>query len=342
MRSIHKTIILMTIIALIVSGMAFAAGRGETARESWTLKLSHGDTEANPTHLTAVRFKELVEQYTDGRVTVDIFPNNTLGDEIEVAQAVRSGSVEVAMIYTGSLQPFSPSVGVLLLPYLFTGKEEAWQILDGVTDMMSERAIEEAGARILGFYEKGFRVLTNSVRPVRTLEDLQGLRIRVTNVAVAIETFRSWGIEPIPMAWDETFSALQQRVVDGQDNPYTTALTSSFYEVQDYITEIHYLLWNGPIIISERVFQQMPADIQDAITRAGREAVAYGRQVNLEMELETQDKLRELGMTLTGPPTDEDEWQRRAMSVWPRLADAAGGQEWVDEFMRERERILNQ
>lgn len=325
-------IVFLAVTFLFSVDLSFAAGEKEAA-ESYLIKLSHGCPESDPTHLAAVKFKELAEEYTNGRVEVQIFPNNQLGSEQEVAQDLRMGTLEAEILYTGNLQPLAPSVGVLMLPYMFTTNEEVWKAMDAIHDELNNRVIDEADVRILGYLEKGFRVLTNSKKPVETLQDLKGLKIRVSKVAIAIETFKSWGLEPIPMAWDEVFSALQQGVIHGQENPYTAVLSTKFYEIQKYITEIHYMIWSGPLIISEKFFQGLPKDIQDALVKAGKDTAAYEREISMEMTVQAKKELADKGMILLGPPKDEAEWQRRAQSIWPQFYDNVGGKGWVDQAL---------
>ncbi|OCW59262.1 TRAP transporter substrate-binding protein [Hoeflea olei] len=309
---------------MVLAGSQFALSA------DYTMRLSHGDNESNPTHLTAVKFKELVEQYTDNKVEVQIYPNNSLGAETEVAQSLRMGSVEAEILYTGNLMPLAPSAGVLMLPYAYKSTEQAHKAMDALLEPLNERITQEAGVRALGLMEKGFRVLTTN-KPVETLEDLKGLKIRVSPNDIAIQTFKSWGIEPIPMDWAEVFPALQQRVIDGQENPYTTAISSRFYEVQSDITEIHYMMWTGPLIVSERVFQSYPDDIKEAVVKAGREAVDYGRQVSAEKTEEAIAELKERGVNLHGAPKDEEKWQAAAQALWPNFYDQIGGAEWANQ-----------
>ncbi|PIB26454.1 C4-dicarboxylate ABC transporter substrate-binding protein [Amylibacter kogurei] len=301
------------------------------AAADFTMRLSHGDNENNPTHKGALKFEELVEKYSDGRIDVQIFPSNQLGSEQEVAQSLRMGSIESEILYTGNLVPLAPSVGVMMLPYAFTSNEDAHAAMDALKEPLNERLPGEAGVRVLGYFEKGFRVLTNGEREVKTLEDLQGLKVRVSKNNIAIETFKSWGLDPIPMAWAEVFPALQQGVIDGQENPYTTAISSKFYEVQKYITEVHYLIWSGPIIVSERFYQGLPEDLQAALNKAGEEAAMYEREVSAAETEAAKVKLVELGMTLSGAPEDEAKWQEAAKALWPSFAADIGGAEWLEE-----------
>lgn len=327
----------------IMAGVGiFSLGFASTAVLSadFNMRLSHGDNESNPTHHAAVKFQELVEEYSDGRIEVSIYPSNQLGDEQEVAQSMRMGTIESAIVYTGNLVPLAPSAGVLMLPYAFTSSEQAWAAMDALQEPLNERITQEAGVRAVGLLEKGFRVLTTD-EPVRTLEDLKGQKIRVSPNNIAIETFKAWGIDPIPMAWAEVFSALQQGVIDGQENPYTTAISSNFYEVQDYITEIHYMMWTGPLLVSERFYQRLPDDLQVVIDRAGREAADYERELSAELTEEAKTQLIELGMELLGPPQDEEKWQESAKALWPNFYEDIGGEEWALEAQKTMNEAIN-
>lgn len=331
-RNMMKHVLFAALMAVSAWGGLLANGQNdEDGVDTFTMKLSHGDNENNPTHLGALRFKELVEEYSGGGIRVQIYPNNQLGSEQEVAQALREGAIEAEILYTGNLQPFSPSVGVLMLPYLFTSSDQVWKAFGNIQEPLNERMVKEAGVRAVGWFEKGFRVLTNSKKPVRKIDDLQGLKIRTSKTAVAVETFKSWGIDPVPMAWAEVFTALQQNVIDGQENPYTTAVSSKFFEVQKYITEIHYLIWSGPIIVSEKFYQSLPPEYRDAVNRAGAESAAYEWELSAEMTRTAMDELVDLGMVLLGPPEDEDVWQERSQATWEQLYDSFGGEEWVRE-----------
>ncbi|MDR1932550.1 MAG: TRAP transporter substrate-binding protein [Spirochaetales bacterium] len=328
--------------AVVVAGVllflalpAFAGGGGEAApssetKQQYTIKLAHGVPETDPLHPTSVKFKELIEQKTNGQIKVDIYTNSQLGDEQALVQSLRSGAIELAVVYSGNAQASTPSIGATMLPYMYTTSEQAWKSLDAVTEELNKRMIREGGVRILGFYEKGFRVLTNSKKPVTRLEDLQGLKIRVTPSEIPLETFKAWGVEPIPMAWAEVFTGLQQRVIDGQENPYTTIPSSKFTEVQKYVTEIHYMMWTGPLLVSERFFQSLPDNLKAAMVAAGKESADWERQFNTTLTDDAKAAITKAGMILSGAPEDEAEWQRRAQSIWPRFYDKAGGKEWAE------------
>ncbi len=133
------------------------------------------------------------------------------------------------------------------------------------------------------------------------------------------------------MAWSEVFTAMQQRVIDGQENPYAVINDMKFYEVQKYITEIHYMLWTGPILLSERVYQSLSSEDQTVLTRAGKEAADFGRRLSYSMEQKAQEELKKKGMILLGPPKDEPKWKAAAKSIWPNFYNDVGGKEWVEK-----------
>ena len=329
-----KRVLLAVLMVTVVLGSVFANGGQEGgADKTYTIKLSHSTPETDQIGQVAEKFKELVEKYSDGRVVVENYPMMQLGTEQENVQDVASGSLEAAIVYTGNYKPFAPSCGVLMLPYIFKNNEEAWNGMDSIADELNERVIKESGTRIIGYFDRGFRYLTNSKKPVKTIDDLQGLKIRVSKVDIAIETFKAWGLEPVPMAWAEVPTALQQKVIDGQENPYSTIDSHKFYETQDYVTEIHYLIWTGPIIINNDFYNSLPADLQKAVDKAGMEAAQFGREFASGSEEKSKKLVEEKGMELCGPPTDEDVWQQKAQAIWPKFYDGVGGQDWVDQAL---------
>jgi len=329
-----KTMLILILVAL-AAGSVFAGGTAEpSAEKTYTIKLSHSTPEGDQIALVADKFKELLEVYSNGRIKVENYPMMQLGTEQENVQDVASGSLEAAIVYTGNFKPFAPSTGVLMLPYIFKNNEEAWNGMDSIFDELQKRVIDESGCRIIGYFDRGFRYLTNSKKPVKTLADLAGLKIRVSKVDIAIETFKVWGLEPVPMAWAEVPTALQQKVIDGQENPYATIDGQKFYETQKYVTEIHYMIWTGPLIINNEFYNALPADLQAAVDKAGIEAAQFGRDYATESEENAKNQIEAKGMILNGPPVDEDVWQSKAMSIWPMFYDGVGGKAWVDQAMK--------
>ncbi len=329
-----KRVLLAVLFIAVVLGSVFASGEQENGGEkTYTIKLSHSNTEQDQIGQASDLFKAKLEEYSNGRIKVEVYPMSQLGTEQENVQDVASGSIEAAIIYTGNYKPFAPSCGVLMLPYIFKNNTEAWNGMDSIAGELNERVIAESGTRIIGYFDRGFRYLTNSKKPVNTIEDLKGLKIRVSKVDIAIETFKAWGLEPVPMAWAEVPTALQQKVIDGQENPYATICSQKFYETQDYVTEIHYLIWTGPIIINNAFYESLPADLQAAVDKAGQEAAQFARDFATESENNAKKIVEEKGMILNGPPADEEVWQKKAQEIWPMFYEGVGGEDWVEKAL---------
>lgn len=199
---------------------------------------------------------------------------------------------------------------------------------------MIEKTIENAGVRIIAWTYSGFRVLTNSARPVSTVADLQGLVIRVPKNEIMIETYKSWGVSPTPMAWGETFAALQQKVVDGQDNPYLTIYSMKFDEVQKYVTNLRYIFSIEPLIISEQLFQSLSEEEQNQILAAGKTATEASSEFLKAEEDKIRQVLQERGMEIIDPADDEKEFIELATStVWPKMMDSIGGKEELNKAL---------
>jgi len=256
-----RTIWSVCLICVIALGLIFTSSLMAQAKE-W--KMALGDAAGGTQWEVGTQFAKLLKKHSKGEVTVALFPNGQLGSEQETVQNCRLGTLDLSVIAINNVTPFSPKVGILTLPYMILSLEEAVTLTQGpLGQKLTEDTIKAAGVRILGWAYSGFRVLTNSKRPVKTVKDLKGLVIRVPKNAIMIDTYKSWGINPTPMAWDETFTALQQKVVDGQDNPYITNYVMKFYEVQKYVTNIRYLFSLEPLIISEALFQKQRSYCQE-------------------------------------------------------------------------------
>lgn len=324
-------------VAFVAIGVGVAQG---ALAETWRMAL--GDAEGGTQFAMGKKFADLIHEKTDGRVRVDLFPNGQLGDEQSTVNDAGMGLLDLSVLAINNITPFSPTVGVLTLPYVITSPEDAATLTQGrIGDQLVENTIRDAGVRILSWAYSGCRVLSNSSKPVATPSDLRGLTIRVPRNEIMIASYQEWGVNPLPMAWSETFTALQQGVVDGQDNPYITINAMRFYEVQDYITDICYVFSLEPLIISESKFQSLDPETQEIVLEAGQEATAYSYDYLLEMEENIKRALvEEHGMEIIEPADDEREWIARASNVWPRFYDSIGGRERLEEALQELGREL--
>ena len=326
--NIKKTVLL----PLITAGL-LAAAPGVMAAK---FKMALGDAAGGTQWELGKTFKTLFEKKAGGKHTVDLFPNGQLGDEQNTVNNAALGTLDFSVLAINNVTPFSPSVGVLTLPYVIQSAEDAKKLTLGpLGKELTENTIRDAGVRIVGWAYSGFRVLTNSKRPVTTLADLKGMVIRVPKNEIMIATYQAWGINPTPMAWSETFTALQQGVVDGQDNPYITVSAMKFNEVQKYVTNVRYLFSLEPLIVSESVFQDQKPEVQKAILEAGMEATEHSYAYLLETEDKIKKDLAAKGMQISDAADGEKEWIEKATkAVWPKFYESIGGKAKLDQALK--------
>ncbi|WDP88296.1 MAG: TRAP transporter substrate-binding protein [Desulfobacter sp.] len=301
-----------------------------------TWKMSFGDAAGGTQWETGNKFAEILEKKAAGKVKFGFFPNGQLGSEQDTVNDCAMGTLDFSVLAINNLTPFSPTVGVLTLPYVIQGIDDAVKLTQGAMgEELTQNTLRDAGVRIVAWTYSGFRVLTNSKRPVKTLADLKGLVIRVPKNAIMIDSYKSWGINPTPMAWSETFTALQQKVVDGQDNPFITVNAMKFYEIQKYVTTIRYLFSLEPIIMSEELFQSQSPEMQKMILEAGKEATAYSKDWLMKTEDSIKQSLIEKGMEITEAADGEKEWIEKATkAVWPKYYDSIGGKKKLEDALK--------
>ncbi len=324
--------ILCTTIVLIFAFAAFHASAAEYK------KMTIRAATANPDgslHTTAInKFKEIVEQESAGKITVQTFYGGSMGDEQANVRQLRSQEIHLAVLAVGNLTPFAAQANIYYLPYMFPQLDAAYQLFknEPFSAKIADTIAQQSGARPLSWLIGGYRHLTNSKKPIATIGDMQGLKIRTPPVAIQLESFRSWGVEPHPLAWTETFNALQQGVIDGQENPHTVNRDQKFWEVQKYITELHYLLWVGPMLVSDSWFKSLDADSKALVVKAAQEAAQYEWQWAAEQDNVAKQQCVDKGMEVV-ELTDEPVWMEKARSIWPQFYEQVGGKEMIDEAL---------
>jgi tripartite ATP-independent transporter DctP family solute receptor len=321
----RKYVRMFVLICLVV--FLFSMSGVQAAGPEFTIKVGQTNeaTDVSIFHLIATKFIELIEEYSDGRIKCEYYPSFQLGGEQEQVRNLQLGLQEVTIPSFANISPYANSLYFVSLPYMFDSVEQGRAVMDKMLEQVNEWAITEGGVRILAFQDAGFRVLTNSKKPIEYLKDLQGVKIRIPQNPIWIETFKSWGIDPIPLSWSETFNALQQQVVDGQENPYNVPAALKFYEVQKYVTEINAIYQTSATLISEKFFQSLPSDLQEAVLKAGKETQEYEWELADTTIERDKQILRDNDMILLGEPKDKEEWVKRAQATWPKFYSLIGG-----------------
>ena len=229
-----KIISKICIVAVLLSVFSFAYSPIASADEPIVLKLGHIQSENDFWHLGSLKFKEEVEKRSNGTMTVNIYPNSTLGGDRDMAEGMQMGTVDFALI-AGVLGNFERSIGLLELPYLFNSQEEFSKIVYGpIGDEIAGNVQKASGILILDWWDRGARQVTAN-KPINKLEDIKGLKIRLPEIPAMVATWKTMGAAPTPMAWSEVYTGLQQHVIDAQENPIPFIYGGRIHEVQKYL-----------------------------------------------------------------------------------------------------------
>lgn len=261
-----------------------------------TLKLHHDMAEDSAQHEGVVLFKSLVEERTGGAVTVEIYANNALGDDVEVAQQMQFGAVHAAPIPTAKLTGFARNLGVVDLPFLFPNREIAYDFMDGDVGLEILSGLREAGFESAMFWESGFKQFTCN-HAVNGPDDFEGRKVRVMESPLLIAQFEAMDALPTPIAFTETYTALQQGVVECQENPLVSIANMKFHEVQDFLMLSNHGYLGTAFIFSKVWFDALPADQQTILREAAIEAGGYQRERSIAREQAYLDAIVAAGGT---------------------------------------------
>lgn len=267
----------------------------QKTEEKYVLKAGHDQSTEHYYHRGLEKFKEIVESKTNGNITVELYPLSQLGSQRSVVEGVATGTVEMYLTNTMTLSSWVPEIGVFDLPYIFADRAQAYKILDGEIGTELVNKMEGSGIKVLAYFENGFRQMTSN-KPLRTPADLVGVKIRVPESPVYIDTFTAMGAAPTPLAFNELFTALQTKIVDGQENPAGHAVVNRFYEVQDYINKTNHIYTAEPLIINLDLWNNMSDEYKQIIQDAAIEARDYERKLSSDEEAANFEALKEAGM----------------------------------------------
>lgn len=282
------------------AGSNNTSDKGDKGFEKITIALGHGGTDSDKNHLQqfSLKFKEEVEKATDGNVTIEIHPNNAMGGEREMTEAVQLGTLDMTLTSTGPVGNFASKSNVLDFPFIFTDANHAHKVLDGEVGAEIAAQLDGQGIHVLTWAENGFRQITNSKRPIKSPADLKGLKIRTMENKIHIESFKSYGASSTPMAFSELFTSLQQGVVDGQENPLPAIISAKFDEVQKYMSISNHFYSACPLLINKQKFDSFSPELQKVLTDAAAVARDYQRQFIQDMNAEYIKTAQDRGMAV--------------------------------------------
>lgn len=285
-------------------------------------------TSTQPTHIynqAAEYFAKIVAERTGGEIEVQVFPAAQLGSERDMVEGLQLGSLEMTLTSTGPMGNFVPQVKLFNLPFLFKDRESCYRVLDGEIGTQIADRFLKVGIRSLGWYENGFRNVTNSKRAINSPADMDGLKIRVMEDDVFILTMKALGASPLPMAFGELYTALEQKIVDAQENPLAVIHSSRFFEVQKYLAMTGHFYSPAVLLISEITWKTLSPEHQKILTDAAAEARDYERKISMEADQNLEAACKQEGMTVTHP--DKAPFVEAVAGVYtnPSVIKAIGG-----------------
>ncbi len=296
-----------TFIAFVVgASIAFAGGTTEGSgtaagvRKTYVMKVATWHAPDHPVSMGLTKLKEIAAAKSDGRIQIQLYPSAQLGPEDAYIDGIKKGNVEMGI--TGTLMGRDvPVINLGELPFLFDGWDHAKKVFFGnIGQEMVAALPEKAGVRLLGWYADGFRVISSNT-DLSSYEKLSGMRLRVPNTPVYVNMAKGFGANPITLAFSEVFTAIEQKVVDGQENPAATIRSSRFYEVQKYILDSKHMFSPRLLIINDKLFQSMSPEDQKILLDSVREAAEYQWQISIEAERKDMEFMSVNGVKIIVP-----------------------------------------
>jgi len=280
-------------LVLAMTGTAY----GEIRQHE--VKFAGANQKGHPQVTGMEKFAEIMKAKSGGKIVVNVFPGGVLGGDVQTVSALQGGIVQMMVLNAGILQNLAKPFASVDLPFLFTSPQQADKVMDGPFGDHLNAMLPDKGLVSLGYWELGFRNLTNKKRPVASLDDLKGLKIRIIQSPIMVDLFGALGTNAVPLAYTELYTALETGTVDGQENPYANIIAAKFYEVQKYLTNTRHIYNPQIVIVSKKFWDGLNADEQKLFKDAAVEARAFQRQVNRDKDADFLKQIKERGMQVT-------------------------------------------
>jgi len=285
-----------------------------SAASATQLIFAHALGPGNPRYEAAERFKEIVEERSEGRITIQHASQGDQGDDVAQLTALRLGTIAFSANAQGPVSNIVPEFAALGLPFLFESLPQAWAVLDGEIGEELAAKAEEQGLIVLAYWDNGIRYITNRVRPINAPEDLQGLRIRTPPAPMTLDIFQALGANPEPLAFTELYMALQQGVFDGQENPAMNIYSARLHEVQTYLTLTGHIYEATPVVASPAIWNTLSEEDQQLLREAAIEAGEFQRAMVRDSNQDFLDRLAAAGMQIN--EVDQSPFREATASVY--------------------------
>ena len=263
------------------------------------LTLGHGAAPGNPRHEAAVKFAEVLKAKTSGRIEVQVAPSAQLGDDAAMVTALRTGALDMSANSQGAVSVAVPEYAAYGMPFMFSSPAQAFKLLDGPLGQELAQKSAEKGMVVLGYWDNGIRQMTNSKRPITKVEDMKGMKMRTPPDATLVDIMQALGAEAQQIKFAELYVALQQGVVDGQENPLVNIHASKLYEVQKHLAMTNHQFQMTPFLMSKRTWDRLSEADHKAVMEAAMEATALQRKMSADADAKLLDDLKAKGVQVT-------------------------------------------
>lgn len=302
----------LTRALLIACAMAAALPLNAQAQVT-KLTLGHGAAPDNPRHEAAVRFAQVVKAKSGGRIDVQVAPSAQLGDDAAMVTAVRTGALDMTANSQGAVSVAVPEYAAFGMPFMFSTPDQAFKLLDGPLGQELAKKTAEKGMIVLGYWDNGIRHMTNSKHPIAKVEDMKGLKMRTPPDAVLVDIMQALGAQAQQIKFAELYVALQQGVVDGQENPLVNFYASKLYEVQKHLALTSHMFQMTPFLISKRTWDRLPETDRKVLQEAAAEATQLQRKLSADADAKLLDELKARGVQIT--TVDKAEFAKATAAV---------------------------
>ncbi len=293
--------------AFIAASIACAISSFATQAEELVLRFANVSTQSSVE--AAQVFVDVAAKESNGRLKIEHFPNNMLGDDRVVLESTLMGDIGMCQIATSELATLVPDMNIYDAPFIFENPEAAWRFVDGKYGKQIADELEDRNLKLLAVADLGFRNYTNNKLPVRVPADVKGQKMRVLNSDVHIAMWKAWGANPTPMAWGEVIPGLQQGTIDSQEHPNVGMLSNRLYEVQHYISFTKHLFTVQPLVMNKETFDNMDAEMQNAILKAAAAYQDAQRKLNTKIDASAEAVYKEYGCEVVHlTDAERDQW----------------------------------
>jgi tripartite ATP-independent transporter DctP family solute receptor len=324
-----KRIFLIAVVALLVTSLLPGIC---AAQKKIIVRLGDVIAESDPQFKAMELFKKLMAEKTNGQVEVRLFPNSQLGDQRTMLEMAQQGNIEMVKTSNAVLSGFTPKMQILDFPYIFGDRDRAVRVINSdIVQGFVKEDMAKAGFKVLLFFDPRTRSIYNSKRPIYKLEDMKGMKIRVQQSPVMIDTINALGGQGVPMAFGEVYSALQQGVVDGAENSLNYYFTQKHHEVCKFFSNTEQFTSPELIVISKKWFDNLPKNVQDAIYQTPQEMYKLEIEVRTKLLDDISKQLGEKGVKVNN--VELEPFKKAAQVVYDKHANVVGGKEVIQKVL---------